>query len=385
DEVLERLAELRAADLIALDRDLEHAYLFKHMATQEVAYESLPFGLRARLHGLVGTWYERSDPDGVDRRLDLLAHHFWLSDDDERKRLYLGRAADAARTAYANDSAISYLERLVPLLDGASQIEAQLKLAKVLQVVGELGRAEAVAGEARSAAEVLGDPLEAAWADASLAETAKRQSRYEAATARLDAALATFQAAQENAGVGDMLHLAGVVAQLQGDYPAAKSRYEDSRSVREEIGDVAGVATTDGNLAILRVRRRLPRRAGDQRPGAGAAAPGRRPARHRDRRDERRRLPYPQRRPRERPAAPPGGAPPVARAGRPGDGRPLHVHARQCRAGPRRPVVRGGSLRRRAPAPARARRPLLADVHRRGRRGPARPGRRGGTGVRAAG
>jgi hypothetical protein len=42
-----------------------------------------------------------------------------------------------------------------------------------------------------------------------------------------------------------------VVAQLQGDYPAAKSRYEDSRGVREEIGDVAGVATTDGNLAIL--------------------------------------------------------------------------------------------------------------------------------------
>ena len=139
----------------------------------------------------------------------------------------------------------------MPLLDGASQIEAQLKLAKVLQVVGELGRAEAVAGEARSAAEALGDPLEVAWADASLAETAKRQSHFEAATARLDAALATFQAAKENAGVGDMLHLAGVVAQLQGDYPAAKSRYEDSRSVREEIGDVAGVATTDGNLAIL--------------------------------------------------------------------------------------------------------------------------------------
>jgi len=251
DEVLERLAELRAADLISLDRDLEHAYLFKHVATQEVAYESLPFGLRARLHGLVGTWFEDSDPDGIDRRLDLLAHHFWLSDDDERKRLYLGRAADAARTAYANASAISYLERLVPLLEGAPQIEAQLKLAKVLQVVGSLGQAEAVAGEARSAAEALGDPLEVAWADASIAETAKRQSRYEEATARLDAALASFQAAKENAGVGDMLHLAGVVAQLQGDYPTAKSRYEDSRSVREETGDVAGVATTDGNLAIL--------------------------------------------------------------------------------------------------------------------------------------
>ena len=48
-----------------------------------------------------------------------------------------------------------------------------------------------------------------------------------------------------------MLHLAGVIAQLRGDYAAAKTHYEDLRTVREETGDLAGVATTDGNLAIL--------------------------------------------------------------------------------------------------------------------------------------
>ncbi|HET9344815.1 MAG TPA: AAA family ATPase, partial [Candidatus Limnocylindrales bacterium] len=229
DEVLDQLGELRTADLISLDRELEHAYLFKHVATQEVAYESLPFGLRARLHGRIGHWFETTDPDGVERRLDLLAHHFWLGDDEERKRLYLARAADAARTAYANASATLYLERLVPLLVGVEQVDAQLKLAKVLQVVGSLTEAEAVATEARLTAEGLGDALEVAWADASLAETAKRQSRYEEATGRLEAALRTFKAEGASAGVGDMLHLAGVIAQLQGDYATAKARYEDSR------------------------------------------------------------------------------------------------------------------------------------------------------------
>jgi tetratricopeptide (TPR) repeat protein len=48
-----------------------------------------------------------------------------------------------------------------------------------------------------------------------------------------------------------MLHLAGVIAQLQGDYATAKERYEESRRVRQGIGDWAGVATTGGNLAIL--------------------------------------------------------------------------------------------------------------------------------------
>ncbi len=251
DEVLDHLGELRTADLVSLDRDVDHAYLFKHVATQEVAYESLPFALRARLHGRIGTWLETSDPDGVDRRLDLLAHHFWLGDDDERKRLYLARAADAARTAYANASAIEYLERLVTLLDGSAKAEAQLKLAKVLQVVGSLARAEAVADEARTGAAEAGDTLEVAWAEASLAETAKRQSRYDEATRWLDSALGTFRDEGANDGVGDMLHLAGVIAQLQGDYATARIRYQDSRDVREKIGDVAGVATTDGNLAIL--------------------------------------------------------------------------------------------------------------------------------------
>jgi predicted ATPase len=149
DEVLQQLDELRTVDLISLDRDLEHAYLFKHVATQEVAYESLPFGLRARLHGRIGDWIETSDPDRVDRHLDLLAHHFWLSDDEERKRSYLSRAADAAREAYANDAAIRYLERLIPLLDGRDRVSESIGLAQVLHVTGDIPSATTIVEEVR--------------------------------------------------------------------------------------------------------------------------------------------------------------------------------------------------------------------------------------------
>ena len=44
DTVIEQLDTLRAADLVNLDREADQAYLFKHVVTQEVAYESLPFG-----------------------------------------------------------------------------------------------------------------------------------------------------------------------------------------------------------------------------------------------------------------------------------------------------------------------------------------------------
>ena len=65
---------------MTLDREAEQAYLFKHVVTQEVAYESLPFGVRAMLHGRIGTYIEDHEPDAIDRNVDLLAHHFWLSD-----------------------------------------------------------------------------------------------------------------------------------------------------------------------------------------------------------------------------------------------------------------------------------------------------------------
>ncbi len=251
DDVVGNLGILRTADLVNLDREAEQAWLFKHVVTQEVAYESLPFAVRSTLHGRIGRAIEARSGDAVDRQLDLLAHHFWRSDDEARKRSYLARAADAARAAYANVAAIDYYERLVPLLDGIDRVATMLKLAKVLQVVGDLGRAESIALEARDLAAELSDAAQVAWADASVAETAKRQSRFEEATVRLQAALDQFRALGEDGGVGDMLHLAGVIAQLQGEYATAKARYEDSRRVRETIPDLAGVATTDGNLAIL--------------------------------------------------------------------------------------------------------------------------------------
>ncbi len=58
DEVVEQLDALRAADLVNLDRAADRAYLFKHVATQEVAYESLPFSVRSMLHGRIGAFLE---------------------------------------------------------------------------------------------------------------------------------------------------------------------------------------------------------------------------------------------------------------------------------------------------------------------------------------
>jgi adenylate cyclase len=250
-EVRGHLEQLRSADLVGLDREEDLSYLFKHVVTQEVAYESMPFSLRAVLHRRLAGYIESSEPDAVDRNLDLLAHHYWKGDDDAKKREFLGRAAAAAQAAYANTAAIDYYERLVPLLSGSTRIDAMLNLGKVLELAGDWARAEQVDGDALQIAVDIGAVSLQGWSEAALAEVARKQGRYDQATRRLDAAAALFHQVGEEAGVGRVLHLAGTVAAQRGDYELARTRYEEGLAIRERLGDRAGMASLYSNLAIV--------------------------------------------------------------------------------------------------------------------------------------
>ena len=139
DLVRAHLRTLGEHDLVQLDRAEDEAYAFKHVVTQEAAYESMPFALRARLHVRVGTFLEETQPDAIDRNLDLLAHHFWHGDDEERKRGYLRRAGEAAQAAYANEAAIDYFERLAPLLEGAERVAGPAAAERRPGAGGQLG------------------------------------------------------------------------------------------------------------------------------------------------------------------------------------------------------------------------------------------------------
>ena len=251
DDVRGHLGSLRGADLVRLDREAEEAYLFKHIVTQEVAYESMPFAVRASLHRLVGDHLERSAGETLDQQLDLLAHHYWHSDDEAKKVTYLGRAADAAQEAYANTAAVDYLMRLSPLVGGVARVEVLLKLARILTLVGDLGRAGEIGREARAAAEAEGDVSSMGWTEVALGEIARRQGRFDEAVERLRAAERDFTAIGDQAGVGRALHLLGTVSSQRGAHDDAERIYRESAAIRERIGDRASLAAIWTNLGIV--------------------------------------------------------------------------------------------------------------------------------------
>ena len=80
EQIQEHLRTLGASDLVNVDLAAEQSYVFKHVVTQEVAYESMPFAIRSMLHERVGRHIEATERDAIDRHLDLLAHHYWRSE-----------------------------------------------------------------------------------------------------------------------------------------------------------------------------------------------------------------------------------------------------------------------------------------------------------------
>jgi tetratricopeptide (TPR) repeat protein len=246
DALEHNLSVLDAAELVEHTDDAAN-WWFRQVLTHEVAYESLPFSLRAELHGRAGAFVEGQQ--GAD--LDLLAHHYWHSGDAAKKIEYLDRAGAAAQARYANAAAIDYLERLAGLLRGPKRADALLRLGKVLALVGDWSRARETVDEASALSLANDDSVGVAWCDVALAELDRKQGHYDIAAQRLDRAREAFEDARVDDGIGQVLHLVGTLAAQRGDYDRARDAYQRSIAVRERLGDLTGIAAALSNLGVV--------------------------------------------------------------------------------------------------------------------------------------
>ena len=105
-----------ATRLVDLEDPDERRFAFGHAVTRDVAYDSLPYGIRTVLHGRIGDALEQ-EPDGPRRHLDLLVHHYTRSEDIAQQRRYLLAAAEAARATYAVAAAVDHLQQVLPLVE----------------------------------------------------------------------------------------------------------------------------------------------------------------------------------------------------------------------------------------------------------------------------
>jgi predicted ATPase len=246
---LERLCEV---DLTVLDRpEPELVYIFKHVVTQEVTYESLPHATRSKLHNQIGLCLEQLYANRLEQHIDLLAFHFDRSPNVDKKKHYLQKAGEAAQGQYANAAAISYFERLLPLALENEKVEILLKLGKVRELAGDWKGAGVCQQQAFETAERLGDRQAQARCQAATGDLLRKQGLLNEARDWLNLARSHFEEIGDKIGVGQTLQASGNVAVMQGDYPKATSLYQESLALRRELGDKALIAGLLNNLGII--------------------------------------------------------------------------------------------------------------------------------------
>lgn len=113
------LTTLQRAELVREQTRLpELEYAFAQAMFRDVAYESLLLRDRRTYHRLVGQQLEDTHPDQQrEEVVELLAHHYSLSDDQAKALAYLIQAGDKTRLAYANKEAINFYRQAETLAE----------------------------------------------------------------------------------------------------------------------------------------------------------------------------------------------------------------------------------------------------------------------------
>ena len=105
------LGELTRLEFIYERADAEEpVYVFKHVLTQDVAYESLLTPRREALHAAAGQALEALYADRLEEASDRLAYHYARTNRADKAVAYLTRLAEKAARSYAHTEAVTALQ-----------------------------------------------------------------------------------------------------------------------------------------------------------------------------------------------------------------------------------------------------------------------------------
>ncbi|MEM9774639.1 MAG: adenylate/guanylate cyclase domain-containing protein [Chloroflexota bacterium] len=246
---LERLSRLELTPIESTEPEL--TYIFKHMVTQEVAYESLPYQTRARLHEEIGYFIESRYPANVEQNIDLLAFHYGRSENLTKKKEFLRRAGATAQVNYANATAINYFSQLLPLVDGIDEIEVRLSLGEINEHVGVWDSANVQYVAAHKLAERLDNPLLLAKSNIALGEMQRKQGNYTEAEAWLTAARDTSELVNDRPGLAKAFTCLGTLNAQQGQLDESMGLYTRALDIRRELNDASEAGSILANMAIV--------------------------------------------------------------------------------------------------------------------------------------
>ncbi|HEX4639534.1 MAG TPA: adenylate/guanylate cyclase domain-containing protein [Chthoniobacterales bacterium] len=146
EKLVDFLRELQRREFIKLNEEstdeADRDYLFKHAITHDVAYNSMLLARRKELHKLVAEVLEQLFPERLNDLAATLGYHFEKADAPQRAIPHLERAAERARSTFANTEAIAFfrsaLTQIERLSDGDADFPKSETSARLNEGLGDL-------------------------------------------------------------------------------------------------------------------------------------------------------------------------------------------------------------------------------------------------------
>jgi DNA-binding winged helix-turn-helix (wHTH) protein/class 3 adenylate cyclase/tetratricopeptide (TPR) repeat protein len=226
-DITPHLHELMRLELLyARAGTVEPVYLFKHVLTQEVAYEGLLLAQRQALHATVGRVLEARFAGRRDEVVDRLAYHYARTDDAAKAVAYLTQVADRAARGHAHAEALAALHEALPhaerlLPDGRDRrlIELILRQADSLRLLGRIREALSLLQREQTRLERLHDPTRAGPYYFLLGYMSTELALHEQAPEHLQQALAAAIQCNDATTMGKTHYALASAAIWKGHYP----------------------------------------------------------------------------------------------------------------------------------------------------------------------
>ena len=303
EEMLEsHLGKLSRLDLTPLDRPAPYLeYIFKHIMTQEVAYNSQPFEKRRRLHQKAGEYFQERHRHDLASAYEVLAYHFSRSPARHKAFEYLLLAGEKSQRSFANKEAIRYFSSAEEVWEKErdSLEEGQIgkietlyrQRGEVLKLLGEYDTASSdfqkllsysrQVGEKSSEGQALNLLAEICWlrgeyppalklcnaaleltCDLSetsvralalygLGEVERRRGHFDVALRHLESALGLFEEMEEEDSQARTLNNIGISYWSKGELKEALKAFQQAMEIRRSLGDRPGVATALNNIGLI--------------------------------------------------------------------------------------------------------------------------------------
>ncbi len=258
-EINEHLSKLEILDLTPLEiPEPDLAYIFKHIITQEVAYQTLLFAQRRQLHRTVAKWFEdtfqNEDFDMLAPYYPLLAYHYQIAEDEKQERYYSKLSGEQAAKKFANEMAVGYFNRALELTD-EDEYKIRYDLLKQREKVYEVlakrtEQLQDIEAMLEIAKKLEDDSLELA-AKVRLIIYFKTISNYEDAVEVIEEVIGRKDDFENQQLIADTYYISGIISYEKADYPTAQAQYELALEAYKSVEIPKGQAEALQSLGVL--------------------------------------------------------------------------------------------------------------------------------------